>query len=524
MNSTANTTTALHPAPRGGLDDAPVRFRADVVINERDGALYLLSPVGGFALRGLGTRVTAAIRRLTHSRATPSALAGELDNRERGQLAQVLRRAANLLVRGIGTAERLLMEIEVTAQDAGYQVVDLPRTAPVKLSKFALLRTHAGTLVLESPLARHRALLRDPVSRALVSALGTPGTAAELAEEFAEELPEPVLTDLLAHLVGAGFAELGMVRDGSPVFPSDTDPVLRQWDFHDLLSHSRSRTGRFDQPFGGVFPYRGEIEPRPAVKPLPQGPAIPLYRPALAAVLARDPALTTVLEGRTSVRQYAEHPLTAEQLGEFLFRTARVRAVYGPSEATPYAATTRPYPCGGAAYELELYLTVRRCAGVEPGIYYYDPLGHQLVLVNGEVTDREAMLHTASVATGMQANPDVLITMTSRFQRLSWKYRAIAYAVTLRHAGVLYQTMYLVATAMGLAPCGLGSGNADLAARAFGLDYLSESSVGDFILGSRPIPPEGAPPSPLPERWHAVNDPEWAVAAQSSLRALHHRE
>jgi SagB-type dehydrogenase family enzyme len=82
--------------------------------------------------------------------------------------------------------------------------------------------------------------------------------------------------------------------------------------------------------------------------------------------------------------------------------------------------------------------------------------------------------------------PDVLVTMAARFARVSWKYRSIAYATTLRHTGVVYQTMYLVATAMGLAPCGLGNGDADLAARAFGLDYLSESSVGDFILGSRP--------------------------------------
>jgi SagB-type dehydrogenase family enzyme len=140
------------------------------------------------------------------------------------------------------------------------------------------------------------------------------------------------------------------------------------------------------------------------------------------------------------------------------------------------------------------------------------------VLLDADPAERTAMLHTASVATGMQADPDVLITMTSRFQRLSWKYRAIAYSVSLKHAGVLYQTMYLVATAMGLAPCGLGSGNADLAARTFGLDYLRESSVGDFILGSRPVAAVGAPPGPLPDTWQPVNDPQWGAVAQATLR------
>jgi hypothetical protein len=50
---------------------------------------------------------------------------------------------------------------------------------------------------------------------------------------------------------------------------------------------------------------------------------------------------------------------------------------------------------------------------------------------------------------------------------------------------VLYQTMYLVATAMGLAPCGVSCGNADLFARAAGLEYYTETSVGVRMLGGR---------------------------------------
>ena len=52
----------------------------------------------------------------------------------------------------------------------------------------------------------------------------------------------------------------------------------------------------------------------------------------------------------------------------------------------------------------------------------------------------------------------VLLILGARFQRVSWKYASIAYSLTLKHVGVLYQTMYLVATAMGLAPCGVGCG------------------------------------------------------------------
>jgi SagB-type dehydrogenase family enzyme len=57
--------------------------------------------------------------------------------------------------------------------------------------------------------------------------------------------------------------------------------------------------------------------------------------------------------------------------------------------------------------------------------------------------------------------------------------------LTLKHVGVLYQSMYLVATAMELASCAIGGGDSDLFAEATKTDYLIETSVGEFILGSQ---------------------------------------
>ncbi len=79
----------------------------------------------------------------------------------------------------------------------------------------------------------------------------------------------------------------------------------------------------------------------------------------------------------------------------------------------------------------------------------------------------------------------MLITITARFQRLSWKYNAIAYSLILKDAGVLYQTMYLVDTAM--APCALGAGHADWLVRTAGLNYLEESPMGEILLGSKRV-------------------------------------
>lgn len=501
-------------------DDPALAFREDVRLKPGPDRTKLISPVGSFSLRGLTPDVLGVLQQLATRPARLSVLLDRLTPGERAQVRRILDRVGNLLARCVISGERELVRIEATGYQAAYEAARVPADVVVKLSKFAFCRSHAEALVLESPLTPHRAVLVDPAARAVVASLGGACRVADLGGD----LPAAAVLELLAHLVGAGFVETGSADndDGTVDFASDQDPILRQWEFHDLLFHSRSRSGRFDQPFGGVFPYIGEIEPQPAVKRPPSGMSVDLYRPAWDDLMANDPPLTAVLEGRTSVRKYGEAPLTLRQLGEFLYRVARVRAAWGPQEGAPYEASTRPYPCGGAAYELELYLTVRRCGGLAAGIYSYDPDGHRLVLVNEDENDRKAMLHVAWIASAQQANPDVLITITSRFQRLSWKYRAIAYAVTLKHAGVLYQTMYLVATAMGLAPCGLGSGNSDLAARVLCLDYLRESSVGDFIIGSRPTGSTAqAEPGPIPPGYRPVNDPRWRQQAQVALEQFH---
>lgn len=63
----------------------------------------------------------------------------------------------------------------------------------------------------------------------------------------------------------------------------------------------------------------------------------------------------------------------------------------------------------------------------------------------------------------------------------------MAYSLILKDGGALYQILCLVAlvaTAMGLAPTALGGGPADLLCCAVGLNYLEESAVGEFILGT----------------------------------------
>jgi SagB-type dehydrogenase family enzyme len=355
------------------------------------------------------------------------------------------------------------------------------------LSRFAYMRREGTEAVLESPLAHARIILYDCRAAALVGALAAPATVEELAERVSS-LEVDAVAGVLALLQRAGMLEDTGAEDQSS--------ALQSWEFHDLLFHARTRRGRFDAPYGATYRLADRLPSPPALKPAMAGQAHELYRPDLDRLQRDDLPLARVQAQRRSIREYdANRPITERQLGEFLFRVARVTGCREEEISTPRGPVrqdfaARPYPAGGGLYELEVYAAIQVCDPLAPGLYHYDAAGHRLIRLQGRTPDVAALFRDAAESTATSEDTlQVLLILAARFLRVAWKYESIAYALTLKHVGVLYQTMYLTATAMGLAPCAIGGGDADLFARAAGTDYYAETSVGEFLLGNpRPQP------------------------------------
>jgi SagB-type dehydrogenase family enzyme len=354
--------------------------------------------------------------------------------------------------------------------------------ARYQLSRFAVVRAEGGQLLIESPLASSRVIVHAPLVAGLISSLARPYAPTEIADLHAEL--DPTIVSALLDLLLQASLLVPLSDDGTN--PETQDPALGQWEFHDLLFHSRTRLGRHNQPYGGTMPGKDRFAPLPVVKSYPERPQIALPRPDIAALRTSDLSLTAALEGRRSQRIHGEQPLTIEQVGGFLYRTARVKAMF--NDENGMQLSQRPYPAGGALYELEIYPVVHRCEGLASGLYHYQADQHTLSHLSDTTPALQQLLNETALTALMQHSPQLLLAITARFQRVQWKYRSVAYALILKHVGVLYQTMYLVATSMGLAGCGLGGGNADLFATAAGLDYYAETSVGEFILGTPPSP------------------------------------
>jgi cyanobactin maturation PatA/PatG family protease len=408
---------------------------------------------------------------------------------------------------------------KMTALDerAHLQESDLPSEA-VCLSRFAYLRPLGGALVLESPLSQFRITLTDPRTGNLLLELGEPRLLKTLGEVAG--LPAGLVREFMQLLWGGRFLAAG-----------PEPPELRMWDFHNLVFHGRKRW--HDSALAPANRRKGNAGTCPVVK-LPMrtnGQLLPV--PSLDSAAGSGPTLTGVMETRHSIRSFDDvHPITLEQLGELLYRAGRVKSIFkskdkfghlGNSDSSDRETmlSERPYPGGGARYELELYPIVRHCAGLDGGLYHYDPLNHRLEkLKDGQDEDVLALIEDAFGATGRQGMPQVLLVIAARFGRMFEAYQSVGYSLILKNVGVLFQNLYLVATAMKLAPCALGDGDVERFGCATGLEFLDETMVGGFIVGTAPDESSEVAPAGSGRPSIAETDPETAAAGAVLPAAL----
>ena len=335
------------------------------------------------------------------------------------------------------------------------------------LSRFAFLHREDGHLVLECSESPCDIVLEDhdlvrwihDAAASVAPQAGSPQTA-----------------------VMAFLAALGVVEDSD----EEESPARRMWEFHDRLFHRRTRHFADFRPYGGIYRFRRRSEnghvdrlpSPPAIRAPHAGETIDLPLPESTA----GASLQRVMEIRRSKREMGNEPVSLTQVAALLHRVARV------TRRLPGERLQRPYPAAGAIHELEFYLAVGVCRGLAQGFYHYRSDIHAATHLRRQGTDGAvaAMMSCCAEAWGTSGRPpQCLIVVSSRLPRLAWKYAAIAYRLSLLNAGVVLQSLCLVATDIGLNGAAAGSGNPDLFAQATGVPSWEETSIAEFGFGSR---------------------------------------
>ncbi|MCK4597400.1 SagB/ThcOx family dehydrogenase [bacterium] len=180
--------------------------------------------------------------------------------------------------------------------------------------------------------------------------------------------------------------------------------------------------------------------------------------------------LTSAINNRISHRRFRSQPLTLEELSFLLWATQGIRQRVNETTAR------RTVPSAGCRHALETYLCVLNVAELEPGIYRYLPLEHQLLFEFGEqeLSDKIVTAALGQIFTGKAA---VVFIWTAVPYRMEWRYDLAAHKAILLDAGHVCQNLYLACAAIDAGTCAIAAYHQELTDQLLRIDGQDEFTI-----------------------------------------------
>lgn len=153
---------------------------------------------------------------------------------------------------------------------------------------------------------------------------------------------------------------------------------------------------------------------------------------------------------RRSVRRYSQVPLTLAELSYLLWCTQGVK------ETAQRSATFRTVPSAGARHALETYVLANRVANMQPGLYRFLALQHQLV---EQTTDPDIAYKITAACFGQQfvKRSAATFVWTAVPYRMTWRYGERGYRYLHLDAGHVCQNLYLSAESIQCGVCAVAA-------------------------------------------------------------------
>lgn len=202
--------------------------------------------------------------------------------------------------------------------------------------------------------------------------------------------------------------------------------------------------------------------PLPAIqKPAEEG-ALCVDLPSLEVLRSLSTlTLFDAIANRESRRIYADQPLSLAQLAFLLWSTQGVKRLIRDG-----LVTLRTVPSGGGMHPFETYVLVHNVDSLEPGIYRYLAIEHQLVRVDAGIKDLRERIATICNGQSYVGNGAVTFVWAARPYRTEYRYGQDSLKDILMSVGHICQNLYLACEGLGLGTC------ATVAYQQSGLDQL----------------------------------------------------
>lgn len=180
--------------------------------------------------------------------------------------------------------------------------------------------------------------------------------------------------------------------------------------------------------------------------------------------------LTRAIQERQSTRNFSSASLSLEELAYLLWATQGVREEMGEGHAF------RTVPSAGCRHAFETYLSILRVEGLEPGIYRYLPLQHQLVF-EFDVKNLPEEIEKATLGQHFVTKAAATFIWTAIPYRMEWRYGLVAHKVIALDAGHVCQNLYLACQAISAGTCAIAAYDQEEADRLLRLDGKEEFVV-----------------------------------------------
>jgi len=219
--------------------------------------------------------------------------------------------------------------------------------------------------------------------------------------------------------------------------------------------------------------------PRPDAVKVRAGEIVSL--PAIGKLEMPDLQLYKAIEQRRSLRDYADQPLSQDELSFMLWAASWARDFRSNERME---ITLRNVPSAGARHPLETYLDIRKVEGIKPGLYYYHPIKHCLVRLDSS-SEKATQIFDACMRQGMVETSAVNFILSAVPYRTSWRYGQRGYRYLYLDAGHVGQNIHLAAEAIGAGACMIGAFLDEAMNEALNLDGTDEFVIYIASVGKK---------------------------------------
>lgn len=192
-------------------------------------------------------------------------------------------------------------------------------------------------------------------------------------------------------------------------------------------------------------------------------------------------SLMEVIQGRRSIREYSDKPLSFKEFSYLVTNTCKTVKI-----SKDRALSLGVIPVPGAIKSIETYIYVKEVEGMKMGLYHYNLLDNKLYLIKTDISHELINEVMRNQTKGAQ----VVFFWTTSPARTEYKYSYLAHKMIAMEAGHTCQNLYLACGCLDLGTVAIGAYSQEKCDEFLGIDGEEEFTIYIAPVGHLKVPTE----------------------------------